>query len=166
MRRKFDVHVDGLDEPMLIVANPNESDLVDMRERLALKSWRKAAFEKGRLPTIGELGVDMITDLEPNLVELEVLPDGDMLYRKYGAAIARAFGRDMTGRRTSELPTPVAKVFLSVYRLAIKRPMPYSTRHRPPADVKVGHWHRLILPMADAKSGKVGEFVVCIVPIS
>lgn len=108
----------------------------------------------------------MITDLEPNLVELEVLPDGDMLYRKYGAAIARAFSRDMTGRRTSELPTPVAKVFLSVYRLAIKQPMPYATRRRPPADVKVGHWHRLILPMADAKSGKVGEFVVCIVPIS
>jgi hypothetical protein len=166
MRRTFDVHVDGLDEPMLIIANPNEVDLIDMRERVALKSWRKAAFAKGRLPTIGELGVDMMTDLEPNLMELEVLPDGDMLYRRHGVSITRAYGKDLTGRRTSELPTPVAKVLLSVYRLAIKQPVPYSTRHRSPGEVRVAHWHRLILPMGDAKTGKVGEFVVCIVPIN
>ena len=86
MRRTFDVHVDGLDEPMLIIANPNEADLVDMRERIALNTWRKAAFAKGRLPTIGELGVDMMADLEPNLMELEVLPDGDMLYRRFGVS--------------------------------------------------------------------------------
>ena len=165
MRRTFNVHVDGLDEPMLIIANPNETDLIDMRERIALKSWRRAFFAKGQLPTIGELGPDIMTDLEANLMELEVLPDGDMLYRKYGSSISKAFGKDMTGRRTSELPTPVSKVFLSVYRLAIKQPVPYSTRHRPPSGVKVGHWHRLILPMGDVKSGKVGEFVVCNLPI-
>ena len=165
MRRTFEVHVDGLEEAMLIVANPNESDLIDMRERIALMTWRKAFFARGRLPTIGELGVDMMADLEPNLMEIEVLPDGDMLYRKYGSNIARAFGTDMTGRRTSALPSPVATVFLSIYRLAIKQPVPYSTRHTPPSHIKVRHWHRLILPMGDVNTGAVSEFIVCNLPI-
>ncbi len=120
MRRTFNVHVDGLDEPMLIISNPDEGDLVDMRERLALKSWRKARFSCGRTPTIGELGVGMVAQLEPNLMELEILPDGDMRYRTYGKGIAAAYGKDMTGKKTSDLPSAVSKAFLSIYQLAGK----------------------------------------------
>lgn len=165
MHRTFEIHVDGLDEPMLVIANPNETDLVDMRERFVLKTWKSAYFKQRGVPTVGQLNVNMMIDLAPNLMLLEVLPDGDCIYRRYGAAIAKAFGNDMTGKRTSELPTPVAKVFLSIYRLAMKQPVPYATRHKPPRGVEVGHWHRLILPMADVNSGRIGEFVVCNVPI-
>ncbi|MBI3507934.1 MAG: hypothetical protein HY059_24120 [Proteobacteria bacterium] len=163
-RRSFDIHVDGLDEPMRVVSNPNDDDLIDARERAALKAWRKANFARNAVPRRSELSALLLEELSANLMELDVLPDGDLLYVHCGRNVARAFGANVEGRRTSELPTPISKVFLSVYQLAIKHPMPFSTRHSSPLD-DVGHWHRLILPVDAAESGRARRFVVCSLPI-
>ncbi|MBL8831373.1 MAG: hypothetical protein JNL71_03200 [Rhodospirillales bacterium] len=164
MRRIFDIRVDGLDEPMRVISSPVEDDLIDARERYALKTWRKANFKGGRIPRRRDLGDVLVEDLSANLMELEVLPDGDLKYVHCGRAVAAAFGRDVTGTRTSDLPTPISKVFLSVYQLAIKHPMPFATRHASPLDA-VGHWHRLILPVDPAESGRATRFMVCSLPI-
>ncbi len=163
-RRIFDIHVDGLDEPMRVVANPNDDDLIDARERAALKAWRKVRFSRNAVPRRQELNSDLLGQLSANLMELDVLPDGDLVYSHCGKAVAAAFGENVTGRRTSELPTPISKVFLSVYQLAIKHPMPFATRHSSPLD-EVGYWHRLILPVDAAESGRARRFVVCSLPI-
>ena len=163
-RRVFDIHVDGLDEPMRVVSNPNEDDLIDARERAALKAWRKVRFARNSVPRRQELSADLLEQLAANLMELDVLPDGDLVYSHCGRAVAAAFGENVTGRRTSELPTPISKVFLSVYQLAIKHPMPFATRHSSPLD-EVGYWHRLILPVDPADSGRARRFVVCSLPI-
>jgi len=164
-RRTFEVFIDGLDEPMHIVANPWENDLIDARERAVLKTWRQTVFAKSRLPRVAELRSYVLETLAPYLMELEVLEDGDLRYVSYGRAIAAAYGSDMTGRRTREFPTPVAKAFLSVYRLAVKNPSPFATRHKPPPPVRVGHWHRLILPVEPTETGRPSRFIVCNVPI-
>jgi hypothetical protein len=165
MRRIFSIHVDGLDEPMQVISNPNGEDLIDARERAMLKSWRQASFKRGGgVPRRDELGGALMDDLAANLMDLHVMPDGDFLYARFGRSVAAAMGTDLTGRRTSELPSALASVFLSVYRLALKHPMPYSTRHRSPHD-NVGHWHRLVLPVAPGQHDDARGYLVCSVPI-
>lgn len=150
---------------MRVVSNPVDEDLLDARERAMLKSWRNATFKRGGgIPRRGELSGPLIDDLAANLMDLHLLPDGDFLYARCGRAVAAAFGSDVTGRRTSELPTAIARVFLSVYRLGLKHPMPYSTRHRSPHD-RVGHWHRLILPVAPELTEGARGYLVCSLPI-
>lgn len=165
MRRVFDIFVEGLDEPMRVVSNPTADDLLDARERAMLKTWRQANFKRGGgVPRRGELAGPFLDELTPNLMDLDMLPDGDFRYARCGEAVASAFGGNVVGRKTSELPSPIANVFLSVYRLALKHPMPYSTRHRSPHD-RVGYWHRLIVPVAPELGAGARGFLVCSLPI-
>jgi hypothetical protein len=164
MGRVFSIDIEGLPEPFEVRADPSEEDLIDLRKRRLLKAWRRQRFALARIPFRYELDQELLAELAPHLMELEAQSDGDFLYTAYGGAIARAFGRDMTGRRTSELPTPVAKAFLSVYSLALKMKIPYSTRHKPPPPVRVGWWHRLVLPVR-AEHREIGGFLVCNVPV-
>jgi hypothetical protein len=164
MRWIYEIDIEGLPEPFVVLSDPNEEDLIDPRKRALLMAWRKPRFALSRIPRLDELDADLLKELFPNLMELAVLPDGDFLYKSYGSSIAAAYGRDMTGRKTSEFPTPIAKAFVSVYGLALKRPQPYATRHKPPTPMTDGHWHRLILPLAGDAGGVCG-FIVCNVPI-
>lgn len=164
-RRKFEIFVDGLTEPFQVIADPSEADLIDARERALLKMWRKERFARGRVPRWNQLDADLLADLKPYLMYLVVQDDGDLRYLDYGSAIARAYGQDMTGRRTSELSAPIAKAFLSLYHLALKQAIPYATRHHPPPPVPVSHWHRLILPLDEAQGGKIDRFLVGNIPI-
>ena len=89
-----------------------------------------------------------------------------MRYSDYGSAVAKAYGRDMTGRRISEFPVPLSKAFFSLYRLALKQAIPYAALHPPqPPLVPAANWHRLILPLDEAQHGKVDRFLVCNIPI-
>lgn len=165
MGRVFSIDVDGLPAPFEVRFDPTEEDLIDLRKRRLLKAWRRQRFALGRIPFRHELDQDLLVELAPYLMELELQNDGDFRYVAYGTAIAAAYGRDMTGKRTSEFPTPIAKAFLSVYRLALKTRVPYATRHKPPPPVKVGWWHRLVLPIR-AEGKEIGGFLVCNVPVN
>jgi hypothetical protein len=165
MGRIFSIDVEGLPEPFEVRADPTEEDLIDLRKRRLLKAWRRQRFALNRIPFRYELDQELLADLAPYLMDLEMLANGDFLYAAYGTAIAASYGRDMTGKRTSDFPTPVAKAFLSIYRLALKTKMPYATRHKPPPPVRIGHWHRLVLPIR-AEGKEVGGFLVCNVPVN
>lgn len=163
--RRFDIYVDGLKEPFQVIADPSEADLIDARKRALLKMWRKRRFAGQRLPRWSDLDADLLAETKPYLMYLAVQDDGDLRYLDYGSAIAKAYGQDMTGRRTSEFPAAISKAFLSLYQLALKQAIPYATRHHPPPPVPVAHWHRLILPLDEAQRGKVDRFLVCNIPV-
>jgi hypothetical protein len=55
----------------------------------------------------------------------------------------------MTGRRTSDFPTPVARLFLDLYEMAIDCRAPIYSEHAPPLNVDVVLWERLILPLGE-----------------
>lgn len=165
MGRLFSIDVEGLPEPFEVRADPDEGDLIDLRKRRLLKAWRRRRFALGRVPFRYEIDQDLLTEIAPYLMDLELLPSGDFRYATYGTAIAAAYGRDMTGQLTSAFPTPIAKAFLSVYSLALKTKTPYATRHKPPAPVRIDHWHRLILPIR-AEGKEIGGFLVCNVPVN
>jgi hypothetical protein len=163
--RRFDIYVDGLKEPFQVIADPSEADLIDARKRALLKMWQKRRFASGRLPRRSELDADLLEELKLHLMYLTVQADGDLRYLEYGEAIAKAYGKDMTGRRTSEFPAPLSKAFLSLYHLALKQAIPYATRHLPPPPIPAAYWHRLILPLDEAQRGKVDRFLVCNIPV-
>jgi hypothetical protein len=165
MRRTFIVPIDGLDRPFEIVADPSEEDLLDARQRALLRVWRKALHNRGTPPALGDLERVRIEELNPHLMLLAVQNDGDLVYLRYGTAVQAAYGGDVTGRRASEFPTPVGKVFLSIYRLGLKTRLAYATRHKPPPPVRDGHWHRLILPVDEARKGSVDHFLACNVAV-
>jgi hypothetical protein len=165
MGRVFSIDVEGLPEPFEVRADPDEEDLIDLRKRRLLKAWRRRRFALNRIPFRYELDQDLLGELAPNLMELELQANGDFRYIAYGKAIAAAYGRDMTGQLTSAFPTPIAKAFLSVYTLALKTKITYATRHKPPPPVPIDYWHRLILPLR-AESQEIGGFLVCNVPVN
>jgi len=105
-------------------------------------------------------------DLKPALghvVLIDVLDEGwDGQFRVYGTKVAETYGRDMTGRRISEIDggNYVSTFFRCLYRAAWLRQLPYYSHHYPPAHVAVESWQRVALPLAGA-DGKVSRFLAC-----
>lgn len=91
----------------------------------------------------------LAAEVYPYLMVVE--PDEDyatVSYRYYGAAIAKAYGQDLTGRSSSAFGSAIATFFVGAYLATEVRAAPLLTRHRAPPTVAVKHWQRLILPPA------------------
>ena len=100
-----------------------------------------------------------------NVALLDLLEGGwDFRYVHYGQTIAAAFGQNLEGSRTSELPSGgfVAAFLLVTYRAAILRAVPVFTEHSPPRDVGVDRWQRLVLPLHN-DYGRPSQLLVGIV---
>jgi len=165
MRRNLSIAVSGLAEPATVTVDPTEKDLTDGRMRALLGAWRSARFKHGRLPSRAELGLGLLESIRNHLIDIDVLPGDDFRFRTYGSAIASAFGRNMTGRRVSELPPSDAQFIVAVYKLAKTERVPCVTRHRPSKGVLVEHWLRLVLPLDDERAGRVTVFLSLNVPV-
>ncbi len=164
MGRLFDIHVDGISEPFYVRADPAEEDLLDLRQRRLLVAWRRVRFSRHGMPFRHEISGSILEDIGGHLAELAVQNDGDFVFVGFGRALKSIYGNDMTDRKASEFPGPLAKAFLSIYRLAIKTRVPYATRYKPPAPSRVGHWHHMIAPLR-GENRDVGGFLVCHVAI-
>lgn len=165
MRRNLSIEVSGLTEPASVTVDPTEKDLTDGRMRALLGAWRRARFKHGRLPRRAELGLGLLESIRNHVIDIDVLPGDDFRFRTYGGAIASAFGRDMTGRRVSELPPSDAKLIATVYKLAKTEGVPCVTRHRPSKGVLVEYWLRLVLPLDKERAGRVAAFLSLNVPV-
>lgn len=105
-------------------------------------------------------------DLKPALghvVLIDVLEDGwDGRFRVYGTKVAETYGRDMTGKRISEIDggNYVSVFFRALYRAAWLRQKPFFTHHFPPPHVAVESWQRIALPLAGA-DGRIARFLAC-----
>jgi hypothetical protein len=146
-----------------VLWDPRETDLPDRRLRGLLAYWRGLRADKSD-PRLADVDPVAMGDAVGYAMLLEALPEGDFRYRLYGTRIAERAGFDMTGKRTSKIPThpSIAAFFGAVYRAAAMRRAPVFTRHAPPSRINVVHWTRLVLPL----SGEGGrcDFLVGNIP--
>lgn len=135
--------------------------------------WRNAGADAAEVPD------DLPDDLPPsrcidpfafrkalgNILLLEPVEGGtDFVYRLYGTDVARYFGRDMTGRRLREFPSPAATTSLVLYRMLMANRVGLYVEHDAPQFVSVlVRWRRLILPFCSA-SGEIDRLLVCSAP--
>ncbi len=128
---------------------PERFDLAGFAE--LYRAWEEARARRGgALPAWGDLDPERLAACRDNLMLLEVIDGGrDYRYLVYGRGIARHFGRDMTGRRTSELPPRAARLFIEIYQRILRERVPYFSRSEAAASVSVAYWDRLMLPLSD-----------------
>ncbi|MBN9499093.1 MAG: hypothetical protein J0H39_20260 [Alphaproteobacteria bacterium] len=163
MGRAFDIRLTGLREPFVVHADPQEEDLLDLRLRRLLRTWRKKRYALGMPPLRAELDAGVMTDIGANTMELAAVEGGDFTYTSCGKLLAAAMGVDPVGTRTSAYPSPIAKAFLSLYNLGLKTRVPYGVRYSLPQSTTIDHWHRLIVPIrSEAASGS--GYLVCGIP--
>jgi hypothetical protein len=164
-RQEYTQEYLGLSKPAQIVVDPSPADIANPRQRGLLLRWRAEATPLG-LPSLESLQGNELRALAGYLVLLEIVDGGrDYIYRLYGKAVAKAYGEDMTGRRTLEFPGPIAAFFLDIYAQVVADRVPIFTRHVPPAKVNVAHWDRLTLPISQAGTAAVDHILTALSPV-
>ena len=144
-----------------IVWDPLEHELNAEPLRFLARYWRSCRAGDG-LP--GPEIVDPLA-LKPALgyiMLLDVLEDGwDYRYRIYGTNIAHRFGRDLTGRRTSDISKTAftGMFYIAGYRAVLARRTPLFTVSASPKYVAAVDWWRLALPLA-APDGTITRLLV------
>lgn len=143
----------GLPKEVKVVVAPIESDIPDERLKALFDRWYLNRSATNGLVSRDIIEAPEFMPLLRNVMLLEIerpTPfEFDYVYRIYGAEIAERYGKDMTGKRTSEFPSPVAKLFLDLYEMAIDCGTPLYSEHAPPLNVDVVLWERLILPLGE-----------------
>jgi hypothetical protein len=155
---------DGLDEPIDLIVDPAEGDLVDIRHRRLRHHWWAAYRAHDGLPKRADLSAAFLDDILDYLIIVSN-EDDSLRYEHYGRAIARSYGRDMTGRALDEFPPLIAQMFRLIYRLCERQRVPVFMRHVPSESHSVEHWLRLIAPLDDAARGRITHFLVCNIPL-
>jgi hypothetical protein len=145
----------GLPKEVHVVVAPNEYDIADIRLRALYKRWNADRSPKSGLVSREIIETREFLPLFRNVMLLEIerpTPfEFDYVYRIYGAEIAERYGKDMAGKRTSEFPSPVAKMFLDLYEMSIDCQAPLYSEHAPPLNVDVMLWERLVLPLGESQ---------------
>ncbi len=115
------------------------------------RAWHAArARADGRIPAWRDLDPSDYEPCRDNIMLLEVLDGGeDYRYTRYGSDIARNFGSDMTGRRTSELPSVSQRLYLALYRRMVADGVPFFTRTDAAPSLNVAQWDRLCMPLSE-----------------
>jgi hypothetical protein len=154
---------DGIDAPIDLIVDPTEGDLVDIRHRRLRHHWWAAYRAQDAVPKRSDLSAAFIDEILDSLIVVSN-QDDTLRYEHYGRAIARAYGRDMTGRGLDEFPLLIAQMFRSIYRLCERQRVPVFMRHVPSDSHSVEHWLRLIVPLDDAGIRRITHFLVCNIP--
>lgn len=147
--------------PPRIAWNPAEADLPAGPLQFLVRYWRQHGRE-GALPGFSIVDPIALKPALGYLMLLDVLDEGwDYRYRIYGSEIASRFGRDLTGRRTSDIAkTAFTGIFyIAGYRAVLARREPLFTVSSSPRYVAAVDWWRLVLPLAD-RDGAVTRILV------
>lgn len=143
----------GLPSEVTVVVAPTKADIPDPRLKALHDRWTQEWSADSGLASKNIIEAVEFLPLLRNVMLLEIerpTPfEFDYIYRIYGAEIAERYGQDMMGKRTSDFPKPVAKLFLDLYEMAIDCRAPLYSEHAPPLNVDVALWERLILPLGD-----------------
>ena len=166
--------IDARARPPRVVWDPDPKALRTPVLQRLLVAWRALSPGPGRPPPPSkahQLATGNDSDwtmlLEPSQPHDAERPSHlkRLVYRHYGAGIARSYGRDMTGQTMQGFPGHIGLFFAAIYTAVQHRPEPVFTEHEPPAVVLVRSWQRLILPFAEP-GRSVSHFVVGNVPES
>jgi hypothetical protein len=156
---------DGIHQPIEVIVDPDESDLVDIRQKRLRHHWWIAQRERSGLPVRSDINRSFLDGIADFVAVVSKI-DNALRYESFGKSLADAFGRDMTGEEVESLPPSVGQTFRAVYLLSEHRRVPVFTRHTPPPGIPVDHWLRLVVPLGDADRTKVGGFIVCSIPVT
>ncbi|HYC01801.1 MAG TPA: hypothetical protein VED40_00820 [Azospirillaceae bacterium] len=108
---------------------------------------------------------DLSPSLLPRLCLLEALPDGEFRFRLFAAALAAAYGEDLTGRLLRHAVTgePTDAVH-RIYRETVASGQPRVTRTRVRTSSLPMTYDRVICPLAD-EAGAVRWVLVLLVVV-
>jgi hypothetical protein len=123
----------GLPRDVRLIVAPDEQDIPDDRLKALYRRWTLDRSKDNGLVSKDIIEAAKFFPLLRNVMLLEI----------------ERYGQDMTGRRTSDFPSPVAKLFLDLYEMAIDARAPLYSEHSPPLNVDVELWQRLILPLGE-----------------
>lgn len=156
---------DGIDRPIEVIVDPNEKDLIDIRQKRLRHHWWSAHRQREGLPHLEDIAQSFLDDISDFTAFVE--KKGTVLrYERFGRGLARAFGRDMTGELVDALPTEIGQLFRSVYILCENKKVPVFTRHQPPPEIAVDHWLRFVAPFSETSPIEVSHFLVCSIPVA
>ena len=156
---------DGIDQPIDVIIDPDERDLVDIRQKRLRHHWWAAHREREGLPTRADISASFLDDIAD--FTAVVSRNGNTLrYESFGKGLARADGRDMTGESVDALPALIGQLFRSVYLLSEMKMAPVFTRHSPPAEIPVDYWLRLVVPFGENIPLEVSHYIVCSIPVA
>lgn len=156
---------DGLDTPIDVIVDPIDQDLVDARHRRLCHHWRAARRQREGVPASFDLSSTFLAEIDDNMALLAKRGE-DLHYLRFGRNLAKAYGRDMTGLGVDDFPSLIGQLFRSVYRLSEAHRVPVFSQHKPPPEIAVDLWLRLVVPLDETESGSlVTAFIVCSVPI-
>ncbi len=144
-----------LPKPALIVVDPAPTDVEHAGLQAIIRSWSGRRADGGGFVSKDIIGSDAILPLLKSVMLLEIDRSDpaapDYVYRIYGQEIAQRYGKDMTGKRTSDFPGGVSAFFMDCYGMAETEAAPIYTEHAPPKPVNVRKWSRLILPLGERR---------------
>jgi hypothetical protein len=141
--------------------NPAEGDLPAGPLQFLARYWRDHCVG-GALPPLGIVDPLALKPALGYLMLLDVLDGGwDYRYRIYGSEIASRFGRDLTGRCTSDIvKTAYTGIFyIAGYRAVLARREPLFAISSSPSYVAAVDWWRLSLPLVD-RAGAITRILV------
>ncbi len=93
MPLSLEISESGLPDGARLIVDPKDRDLMDMRERMLLKTWHQARFRSGRLPKRSDLGKALLPGVLGFVLDVAIKPNGAFQFSSYGFEIARAFGK-------------------------------------------------------------------------
>ncbi len=147
--------------PPFLLWRPSERDL-PARPLVDLSLWWSGLPRRGALPGL-QPDPQVPASVQDYLILAEPSEDRcDFTYRRYGAGLIRAFGRDMRGAKVSAFGGHVAVFTAAVYRAVVLRGEPIYTAHEPASDL-VSQSDRVVLPMA-GPDGSVAQLLIANVP--
>lgn len=154
----------GAPSPRL-VWNPGADELPAGPLQFLAGYWRERAAG-GAPPPFGIVDPLALKPALGYIMLLDVLDGGwDYRYRIYGSEIASRFGRDLTGRHTSDITRTAytGNFYIAAYRAVLARREPLFTVSSSPSYVAAVDWWRLSLPLADS-AGAITRILVGNVP--
>ena len=144
-----------------IIWSPETSELPSPQLRRFASLLGELQDAHGRIP-VDRFEVEALEGLNDWLMLVE--PEaGSFRYAYYGRGIANHYGRDLTGKSTSDIGGHISQFFEGLYRAAHQREEWVYSEHEPPQSVFVRAWRRLIVPLYDG-DGAIAVFAVLNLP--
>lgn len=132
------------------------------RQRDFYELWTRIRGDR-RMPSRAEFPFHELAPWLEGLHLVEVLPDGDFLFRVFATKSAMRLDAEYTGRRFSELPRSwiLQDALLDYRRVAATGEPLFTDRTRRQEDGRMYSWRRLIMPVGD-DGRTVDHLFVCL----
>ncbi|MEM6382038.1 MAG: hypothetical protein AAF739_05135 [Pseudomonadota bacterium] len=101
------------------------------------------------LPALSVVGAEHYLGLQPWVVRVAVLEDGDFIYHEFGSKVIEAAGFSMLGKRLSSGHGRPFAFFREAYGKVVQNRQPMLAENAAVLAPNVGSWTRLLLPVRD-----------------